>query len=491
MIHLLQFIDKVVDVLVCRFSSSLGAVYEKAVEIPQLQQVEAWTLGRALCTERLTPAIRAEKGWRGCRESDSQVTCHPNSLQAAVWHGQTRHTSTTSAPPPPPKTPTTTTTTTTTTTRRLSSNLRCHCCVTFCDDGLQRAAHGWRCEAKKGATAADALASRATVAPYGSGCSDAPQRAAQGKGGSGGRDERRATSTEASTPGEAAKLGQHSGIGYELVLALDVPVLQMVEQPVDASALAFFEEEAKALHAEYLVLARGAGPCCLLPRRAAAGGHSADARAPREGSGEEEEEEEEEASSSLSSSSTGVWVLLAEYTVPASTHCFVLQWILPRSRRLFGTNSTQLLRDGGALAVRTWKPGLSKSHFYLAPTCPVPVTPLEHRKIWCFPETSSRFFYDLLYLTVTCSEFARGVQDYGFFWKVPSGRIPYSILLVSTVDACLRLFTEAGPDCKKLRILRSCSSFLIVDIPFVPQWQISMVQTLLSPWSFPSCSLFG
>ena len=26
----------------------------------------------------VTPAIRAEKGWRGRRESDSQVTCHPN-----------------------------------------------------------------------------------------------------------------------------------------------------------------------------------------------------------------------------------------------------------------------------------------------------------------------------------------------------------------------------------------------------------------------------
>ena len=56
-----------------------------------------------------------------------------------------------------------------------------------------------------------------------------------------------------------AKLGQHSGIGYELVLALDVPVLQMVEQPVDASALAFLEEEeAKALNVEYLTLARTA-----------------------------------------------------------------------------------------------------------------------------------------------------------------------------------------------------------------------------------------
>ena len=60
-------------------------------------------------------------------------------------------------------------------------------------------------------------------------------------------------------PAPQGRVGQHSGIGYELVLALDVPVLQMVEQPVDASALAFFEEEeAKALNAEYLTLARSA-----------------------------------------------------------------------------------------------------------------------------------------------------------------------------------------------------------------------------------------
>ena len=60
-------------------------------------------------------------------------------------------------------------------------------------------------------------------------------------------------------PAPQGRVGQHSGIGYELVLALDVPVLQMVEQPVDASALAFFEEEeAKALNAEYLMLARSA-----------------------------------------------------------------------------------------------------------------------------------------------------------------------------------------------------------------------------------------
>ena len=65
-----------------------------------------------------------------------------------------------------------------------------------------------------------------------------------------------------------AKLGKHSGIGYELDLALDVPVLEMVEQPLDASALAFFEEEeeAKALHAEYLVLARTASSHGVLLR---------------------------------------------------------------------------------------------------------------------------------------------------------------------------------------------------------------------------------
>ena len=48
----LQFIDKVVDVLVCRFCSFSGAVCEMAVEIPHLQHVEAWMLGRALCTAR-------------------------------------------------------------------------------------------------------------------------------------------------------------------------------------------------------------------------------------------------------------------------------------------------------------------------------------------------------------------------------------------------------------------------------------------------------
>ena len=49
-------------------------------------------------------------------------------------------------------------------------------------------------------------------------------------------------------------LGQHSGIGYELVLALDVAVLLMVEQPV--GALAFLEEAEAQDLVEYMELVR-------------------------------------------------------------------------------------------------------------------------------------------------------------------------------------------------------------------------------------------
>ena len=116
---------------------------------------------------------------------------------------------------------------------------------------------------------------------------------------------------------------------------------------------------------------------------------------------------------------------------------------LPQSRRLFGTNSTFFLRDGGARAVRTWKPGLSTSHWYLAPTCSVPVTPEEHKKIWSFLGDDYADFFDPLYLTVTCSAFAGGVQDYGLFWKMTSGWIPCPAPVGSTLDTRLRQFTEA------------------------------------------------
>ena len=62
---ILQFIDKVVDVPECRFSSSSGAVCEKGVEIPQLQHVEAWTLGGSCAQAQgqgLTPPLRQGRG---------------------------------------------------------------------------------------------------------------------------------------------------------------------------------------------------------------------------------------------------------------------------------------------------------------------------------------------------------------------------------------------------------------------------------------------
>ena len=58
---------------------------------------------------------------------------------------------------------------------------------------------------------------------------------------------------------------------------------------------------------------------------------------------------------------------------------------LPRSRRLFGTNSTLFLCEGGACAVRTWKPGLS-THPRL-----VPLEPLRSTRNLNFWETTHVF----------------------------------------------------------------------------------------------------
>ena len=41
-------------------------------------------------------------------------------------------------------------------------------------------------------------------------------------------------------------------------------------------------------------------------------------------------------------------------------------------------------RDTQIALLRTWKPGPSMSHWYLAPTCSVRVTLEEHREIWSF-----------------------------------------------------------------------------------------------------------
>ena len=102
---------------------------------------------------------------------------------------------------------------------------------------------------------------------------------------------------------------------------------------------------------------------------------------------EEEEEEEEKTSSHSFSLSVSGCCLRSTWTRPRILR---IAWFysgnmfMPRSWRPFWTNSTQLVREGGARAVRTWKPGLSTSHWYLPPTCSVPVTPEEHVKVWSF-----------------------------------------------------------------------------------------------------------
>ena len=131
---------------------------------------------------------------------------------------------------------------------------------------------------------------------------------------------------------------------------------------------------------------------------------------------------------------------------------------LPWSRRLFGTNSTLFLREGGpwflrsilaascphgslqaqdarhlgrygseghlcrgtefasvARTVRTWKPGLSTSHWYLAVTCAVYSTTRQSR-VWSSP------------LEYKSTDFS-GRRILVWF--------PYSLLLGSTVDTCL------------------------------------------------------
>ena len=107
----------------------------------------------------------------------------------------------------------------------------------------------------------------------------------------------------------------------------------------------------------------------------------------------------------------------------SSPHCLVLQWIqVPASvPEAFWDEFHTFLCDVGARAVRTWKPGLSTGHWYLAPTCSLPVTLEEHKKIWSFLGDDYAVLYDLSYMAVTCSAFAGGVQVCGLFWKMTSG----------------------------------------------------------------------
>ena len=151
-----------------------------------------------------------------------------------------------------------------------------------------------------------------------------------------------------------------------------------------------------------------------------------------------------------------------------------------------------------ARAVRTWKPGLSTSHWYLAP-CSVLVMPEEHRKIWSFLGVHyAELFQGLLVsgshlcgvfcdTTVSCSKFALGVQEYGFFWKTASGML--SVFSSPWFDSGYILGVSLrgllASTLQELRILRSCSSSSVVDILFVPQRQIPMVQTVQQTAEIP------
>ena len=208
-----------------------------------------------------------------------------------------------------------------------------------------------------------------------------------------------------------ARLVQHSGIGYELVMALDVPVLQMAEQSVDASALAFLEEaEEKALEVEYLELARTATSHDSVELREVVRRMHV---LRQKGGGEKKKRRKRRVPRSPHPRLVS-WCCLsstrARHRLQRTAWFYSGYMFLPRSQRLSGSNSTLFPREGGACAVRTWKPGLSTLPRYLARTCLVSLEPEEHRKVGI---SGSRltYFYEPLYMTVTCSAFAFGVQE--------------------------------------------------------------------------------
>ena len=67
-------------------------------------------------------------------------------------------------------------------------------------------------------------------------------------------------------PEVQGRIGQHSGIGFELVQALDVPVLQMVEQPVEVDS--FFRNFVPAVAEQVIEVPMLALPGCAVQRAA-------------------------------------------------------------------------------------------------------------------------------------------------------------------------------------------------------------------------------
>ena len=137
-------------------------------------------------------------------------------------------------------------------------------------------------------------------------------------------------------------------------------------------------------------------------------------------------------------------------------------------------NFTRFLREGGPRILRSIL-GQTKSMPVAIPQVQCLILFVrQYRILYIFRSCRSRYFYDPLYLAVTCSAFACGVQDYGLFWKMTSGKFLYSILLGSTVSTC----------CVSLRRL---FGFLRL-FPVVVQRRIPMVLLFSRPKFFPCYS---
>ena len=67
-------------------------------------------------------------------------------------------------------------------------------------------------------------------------------------------------------PEPQGRIRQHCGVGFELVQALDVPVLQMVEQPVEVDT--FFRLSLPAVVEQVIEVPRLALPACAVQRAA-------------------------------------------------------------------------------------------------------------------------------------------------------------------------------------------------------------------------------
>ena len=177
------------------------------------------------------------------------------------------------------------------------------------------------------------------------------------------------------------RVQRHTADQFVAAPLLDVPVPLMEEQAVDASALAFLEEaEEKALDVENLELARTAASHDSVERLREVVRRMDVLR--QKGRGRKKKRMKRRLARSPRPRLVSGCCLRSTRARPRllRTAWFYSGYtFLPRSRRVFGTNSTLFLRESGACAVRTWRLGLSTHPRYLARTCLVSLVPEEHR----------------------------------------------------------------------------------------------------------------